>query len=224
MTNILFICTATPKLYIGLVSDGCLVYTQVIDGQKHASEINRVYGEILEAYPALGLSAVACNLGPGSYTGLRVGLSFAKALCVSLGAQLIGLDTLETLAHSCQPHEGQKIFTTVDARRLEVFGSFWASDFERLTPLESIVLDSEQGQRLIAEYGASHTLLVGSGAAKSQDFLVQSEIVKVSDEQYLESLNKLSLEKYEAQDFADVSSTRPEYGKPAFVTQAKKKF
>ncbi len=224
MANILFICSATPKLYFGLVQDDVLVYWEVIDGQKHASEINRAYATLLSQYPELHIDAVACNLGPGSYTGLRVGLSFAKALCVSTDAVLLGLDTLEALAHSVSPESDDKIYTAIDARRLEVFASFWGADFSAETSLLNLVLDSPEAQNALSPYQEHVVICVGSGASKSLPFIKKSKLWELSDEQYIQSLTKLAIREHQNQNHLDLVSARPNYGKQAHVTQPKKLF
>ncbi len=206
------------------MQDDVLVFWEVIDGQNHASEINRAYAPLLSQYPDLHLDAVACNLGPGSYTGLRVGLSFAKSVCVSRDAALLGLDTLEALAHTVSPESDDKIYAAIDARRFEVFASFWGGDYRAETPLLNLVLDSPEAQKALSPYQEHEVICVGSGASKSLPFIKKSKIWELTDEQYIQSLSKLAMREYQKQNYLDLVSTRPNYGKQAYVTQPKKPF
>ena len=111
------------------------------------------------------LDAVAVSEGPGSYTGLRVGVSTAKGYCFGSGKPLIGIDTLQILA--CQA-EGSfdRIVPMIDARRMEVYAATFDGSGKKLSPTEAVILDADSYQ---AELEAGTVLFIGTGAGKFRD-------------------------------------------------------
>jgi len=170
------------------------------------------------------LSAVSVSSGPGSYTGLRVGLSTAKGICYAGGIPLIGVSTLKGLANqviqqAVQPYD--IIIPMLDARRLEVYTTIYNSVGEDISPLKAILLDP----LILREYieRGDKIAIVGPGARKffTHFEIPQAEFVDlpVSAKNMVEE----SWNRYQSQQFEQLAYFEPQYLKPANVTKSKKK-
>ncbi len=210
-------------MFMGLSHEGQRVYDEVVDGQRHASEINRALDRIQKIFDIQKIDAIACSAGPGSYTGLRVGMSFVKALCVSIGAELLLINTLEILARIVDPLAGELIMTAMDARRLEVFGAFWDDQHQPLGMTQNIILDAE-GDQTWKSYSNSEIVGIGDGIQKCLPYFSSMRMATFSDSDYLMSLENLALGTYREKNFSDVALANPHYGKEPFVTTPKKRF
>lgn len=114
------------------------------------------------------LKAVAVSRGPGSYTGLRIGVATAKGVCYALGIPLIAVNTLEVLARTAQIQEGELAIPVMDARRMEVYSQVFDHDFNPLREIRAEIVDATA----FAEYRAGKELhLIGDGALKCRDLL-----------------------------------------------------
>lgn len=123
-----------------------------------------------------GLSAVAVSSGPGSYTGLRVGVSTAKGLCFGAGIPLIGIGTLRIIAYgairsgaAADDPEGTVIIPMIDARRMEVYTAVYDASGKRLTDVEAAVLTPETFTDCMREY--KKVIFTGDGAAKYENMI-----------------------------------------------------
>ena len=128
MNYILNIETATKNCSVALAKEGKTIFCKEIaeEGYSHAERLHVFIEEIIkEAGISLNdLSAVAVSQGPGSYTGLRIGVSAAKGLCFALDIPLISIHTLKAMATAISIEEGVKI-PLLDARRMEVYTAFY---------------------------------------------------------------------------------------------------
>ena len=110
--------------------------------QDHASWLHLAIKKVVTeaGIGVKALEAIAVMIGPGSYTGLRVGLSAAKGLCFALDIPLICINTLEAMAHASKNEEGDLFCPVIDARRMEVYTAFFNQEmeFERPTSAEVI--------------------------------------------------------------------------------------
>lgn len=176
MANIISIETSADVCSVSLSSDGfILLHREEWEGHNHAA---RLSGFIAEALAHLRkhemtLDAVAVSMGPGSYTGLRIGLSEAKGLAYVMGVPLIGVDTLQLLVTAlmfsgAELPEGCLYAPMIDARRMEVFTGLYDA---ALTPL------AEPGPQILTPDTLSGPLaqgpvaIFGSGAAKAADII-----------------------------------------------------
>lgn len=227
MALILAFDTATPHLAVVLARDGSVLAARedAMAGRSHAEKINVYIGEVLrEAGREMReLDAVAVGTGPGSYTGLRIGLSAAKGLCYALDKRLIGMPTLEVLV--AQAMAGEKLgrgnavlWPMVDARRMEVYTGAYAGEGRPLGETAPLILDEawDAAQR---EYGQA--CVFGDGADKAAELWARSPGTThvPGIRPGLEGLARCSIRMYREGRFADLAYLVPEYGKPANVAQ-----
>jgi tRNA threonylcarbamoyladenosine biosynthesis protein TsaB len=211
MAFILNIETATKNCSVSIAEDG---QTKVLkeyagEGYAHAEKLHVFIEEAAkEAGIQLSeLSAVAVSMGPGSYTGLRIGVSAAKGLCYALNLPLIAVDTLELLAHKISPESGV-IIPLIDARRMEAYTAVFSADYKRVRDTRAEIITEDA----FAEYeGPLH--LVGDGAAKCVGVLPQGKIVYHEEALYPSAaeMSALSYAKYKISDTVDVAYFEPFY-------------
>lgn len=163
--KILMIETSTECCSVAL-SDGAgiLAYRINETPRQHAAQLAPYIQQILaeSGLTAAGLDAVAVSEGPGSYTGLRVGVSTAKGLCFGAGKPLIGIDTLHILAMQAEACF-DRIVPMVDARRMEVYAASFDSAGRKLTDTQAIILDENSYRQ---ELEAGTVLFIGTGVEK----------------------------------------------------------
>lgn len=166
------------------------------------------------------LNAVAISKGPGSYTGLRIGVSAAKGLCFSLDLPLISVPTLESMAHQVQLGEGELVIPVLDARRMEVYSAVFDHQYQEIRETRAEVIDENS----FADYVSEHKVhVVGSGAEKCKEILgfpyfhFDASIVPSAKE-----MAPIAFEKYKKGQFENVAYFEPYYLKD-FVIQSKKK-
>lgn len=143
-TYILNLETATKNCSVSLSKNGILIgIKEFNDGNySHAELLNPFIAEVLKMADISfsDLSAIAISKGPGSYTGLRIGVSTAKGLCFALDIPLISVDTLAILAQSIQVESGV-IIPLLDARRMEVYQAVFDVNHQFLLPTEAVIVD-----------------------------------------------------------------------------------
>ena len=174
---ILLLETATDSCSVALAKGEEIIAEKYINQPKaHASLLARYICDILEENNLKmdDCSGVAVSKGPGSYTGLRVGVSCAKGLCYGAGKPLISVCTLATIARMAldnKLYSGQGEFIIVpmiDARRMEVYTANFNSKGEQITPVEAKILDENS---YAAELAAGPVLFTGNGAEKFKDLV-----------------------------------------------------
>lgn len=163
--KILMIETSTECCSVAL-SDGTQIVAARINEtpRQHASQLAPFIQEVLQegGLTATDLDAIAVSEGPGSYTGLRVGVSTAKGFCFGAGKPLLGIDTLRILA--CQAHGGfDRIVAMIDARRMEVYAAPFDRDGNKLDETRAIILDADSFHQ---ELEAGTVLFIGTGVEK----------------------------------------------------------
>ena len=150
------------------LSEGSRILSERISesARQHAASLAPFVAEVLQeaGLDARDLDAVAVSKGPGSYTGLRVGVSTAKGLCFGARKPLIGIDTLQILALQAQGRF-DRIVAMIDARRMEVYAAVFDGASRKLSDTEAVILD-ENSYRQELESGT--VLFIGTGAAKFQ--------------------------------------------------------
>lgn len=146
MITILHIETATKVCSVALSRDGQLLDVRSIEeeGYAHGEQLTLLIEQLLQhnqLSPA-DLSAVSVSSGPGSYTGLRIGVSTAKGLCYALSIPLISVDSLTALYHvAAQAHPNQRVLAMIDARRMEVFSAIFDPSGNKIKEISADVLD-----------------------------------------------------------------------------------
>ncbi|KGO94094.1 tRNA (adenosine(37)-N6)-threonylcarbamoyltransferase complex dimerization subunit type 1 TsaB [Flavobacterium subsaxonicum] len=211
MTYILNIETATKNCSVALAKDGAVVALKEFagEGYAHAEKLHVFIEDVLTQgnITFKDLSAIAVSMGPGSYTGLRIGVSAAKGLCYALNIPLIAIDTLELLALKIKVNEGA-IIPMIDARRMEAYTAIFDKDYNKVRETKAEII-SENFFDAIA--GIIH--LIGDGAAKYAQVLPAGKFVYHEDVLY-PSANEMaqpSFNKYKISDTVDVAYFEPFY-------------
>ena len=182
MVLILHIETAIETASICLAKDGVVIAWDSNNQQKdHAAWIHNAIKIMMNdlSYPLNSLSAVSVSAGPGSYTGLRVGMATAKGLCYTLKIPMITLNTLEIMAEAaknkCEKEDKKTdlLVPMIDARRMEVFTAIYNSSLQNLLPPQAMVLDENS----FFGWKNDHNMLIfGNGSEKCRNLLVHPNI------------------------------------------------
>ena len=232
MALILCIETGTDICSVGIVKDGELISLRESDsGRDHAKKVAVFVDELLTEndIDPQQIDAVAVGEGPGSYTGLRIGVSFAKGLCYGLGKPLIAVSSLASLAAvaiedynagiiDIENWNSALLCPMIDARRMEVYTQVFDSKANPLSGITAEVVD----EKTLAEHRAAtdHFVVFGSGAAKCAEIL-GAELIDVTPS--VRGMAAIAESKYAANDFADVAYFEPYYLKDFVVTTSKKR-
>ena len=211
MAFILNIETATKNCSVCLAKDGVAVAAAEYagEGYAHAEKLHVFIEDVIEeaGITVKDLTAIAVGMGPGSYTGLRIGVSSAKGLCYALGIPLIAIDTLELLARKVNIHSGI-VIPMIDARRMEVYTAIFNVDYIKIrdTKAEIITEESFKDIDLIIH-------LTGDGAAKCKELLSGDKFVYQDTVLYPSAaeMATLSFDKYKKSDTVDVAYFEPFY-------------
>ncbi|TRX04238.1 tRNA (adenosine(37)-N6)-threonylcarbamoyltransferase complex dimerization subunit type 1 TsaB [Flavobacterium gawalongense] len=222
MDYILNIETATKNCSVALAKEGKTILCKEIaeEGYSHAERLHVFIEEIIQeaGITFKDLVAVAVSQGPGSYTGLRIGVSAAKGLCFALGIPLIAIDTLKTLASQVKVSNGL-IIPMIDARRMEVYSAVFTPNFEnrRATLAEIITENSFEDFQEILYF-------VGDCSEKCKTVLTKETFVFLDEIKFpsAKEMSLLSFEKYKISDTVDVAYFEPYYLKDFMITTSKK--
>ncbi|TWI02292.1 tRNA threonylcarbamoyladenosine biosynthesis protein TsaB [Flavobacterium tiangeerense] len=223
MSYILNIETATKNCSVSLAKDGVTILCKEIaeEGYSHAERLHVFIEEIFKesGYNIKDLSAVAVSQGPGSYTGLRIGVSAAKGLCFALDIPLIAIDTLETLAAQAKINKGL-IIPMIDARRMEVYSAIFDSKLEKKREVQAQIIDENSFNELQDDlyFVGDCTVKCKSVLNKSNHFFLETLVFPSANE-----MSFLSFEKFKINDIVDVAYFEPYYLKDFMITTPKKK-
>jgi len=218
---ILNIETATKNCSVAVAKNGVTIALREIaeEGYSHAEKLHVFINELVEEskISLQNLNAIAVSQGPGSYTGLRIGVSSAKGLCYALNIPLIAVDTLQSLAAQISIPKGL-IIPMLDARRMEVFSATYDGKLNTIQAVAVEIITEESYQELEQEI---HFL--GDGATKCKAFLNKSNFTFHDAIIYPSSLQMglLSFEKYKKSDTVDVAYFEPLYVKDFMITKKK---
>lgn len=229
MAVILNIETSTNVCSAALTAEGMvLCHRENFEGQNHAALLSGFIKDCLDWMHEheMKLDAVAVSMGPGSYTGLRIGLSEAKGLAYALDIPLIGIDTLKLLATEAmftyqQVEPDAILIPMIDARRMEVFTCAFDMGLTPLMPEGPLVLDSSSYAELITT--GRQVLIFGNGANKAADLLAAKNVVFVPDiEPLAQTMLPLAEMAFMNRDFLDLAYSTPNYLKEFQTTKPKK--
>ncbi len=213
MAIVLNIETATTNCSVSVAQNGALLAIKELDSANysHAEQLHIFIQEVLqEASLGIGqIHAIAVSKGPGSYTGLRIGVSAAKGLCFSLDVPLIAIPTLESIASQLNTIKADFIIPVLDAKRMEVYSCVFDAELNQIRETKAEIINENS----FAEYAsAGKVLIVGSGAQKCKEilptgnFLYNTTVVPSAKE-----MAALSYEKYRKKHFEDVAYFEPYY-------------
>lgn len=225
MARILSIETSTSLCSVALHERGELcALAEIQEPGAHAEKLLQlVDGALEQAGISFGnLDAVAVSQGPGSYTGLRIGVSTAKGIAYGMEIPLIGINTLQAMAASQPVNQGEFVVAVLDARRMEVYTQTFGDANQEVTLIEALILE-EGVFASILEKGKVY--FVGDGAEKVKAY-VQHPNAVFSDswEQSLSAKNmgQLAFEKFLRQDLEDLAYFVPNYLKEFKALQSSK--
>jgi tRNA threonylcarbamoyladenosine biosynthesis protein TsaB len=173
------------------------------------------------------IDAVAVSRGPGSYTGLRIGVSTAKGLCYALDIPLISVNTLDAMAKGfVEKHQedflGFSFCPMIDARRMEVYSAVYDSNLNQIEPVEARIIDESSFEYLSTK---SKVVIFGDGAEKFTDLFIHNEGITVF-KGFVNSagyLSEIAFEKAQKKVFENVAYFEPLYLKDFVPTLAKNK-
>ena len=223
---ILNIDTATEVCSVAIARDGRLVAMRENgEGLNHSTLLGVYVDEALrEARLTVeDLDAVAVSMGPGSYTGLRIGVSLAKGLCFGGGKPLIAVGTLNALAHAAIERTGEDALycPMIDARRMEVYAAVFDRQERTVREVGAVVVDEHSFSDLLS---ASPVYFFGNGSDKVRSVLTHQNARFLSDVT-TSALNMMALaeQKFTAGEFVDVAYFEPFYLKEFVATTPKHK-
>ena len=224
--KLLHIDTTGEVAIIGLsIQDQIIAQVSNRSSQQHASFVQTSIQAICKehSFDLNQLDGIVVTLGPGSYTGMRVGLASAKGIAFAIDKPLIGLSSLALLARAAnkQIHDtdsSYRLFSMIDARRMEVFGAIYDSNEKALTEEQAIILDASFLNNMVRE---GMIYCVGSGASKAGQFSENGSI-HILDIQYtIKEMLELALVKWENQQFEDLAYVGPTYIKDVYTIPSK---
>jgi tRNA threonylcarbamoyladenosine biosynthesis protein TsaB len=222
MACILNLETSTTNCSVALSLNGELLFLKEDNSTQysHAERLHIYIDAVLKEaqIERSQIDAVAVSKGPGSYTGLRIGVSAAKGLCFGLDIPLIALPTLEVLANKIQTEAGC-IVATLDARRMEVYSAVFDTNHQCIDPTTAKILNAESYADLLEK----HTVFfVGNGAAKTQDLIDHPNAHFDDQLPSSKEMCALSYQKHKAEDFEDLAYFEPFYLKDFIAFPSKK--
>ena len=223
MSFILNIETATKNCSVSIAKNGETILCKEIaeEGYSHAEKLHVFIEEVIaeSGISVQDLVAIAVSQGPGSYTGLRIGVSAAKGLCFALNIPLIAIDTLQTLASQAKVSEG-KIIPMLDARRMEVYSEVFSANLEIEREILAEVIDENSFKDF-----TETVYFVGDCAEKCKAVLTKDNFVFLEDIKYpsASAMSKISFNKYQISDTVDVAYFEPYYLKDFMMAPPSKK-
>ena len=211
--------TATKNCSVSVAKNGEIILCKETaeEGYSHAEKLHVFIEEVLQQVGITfkDLKAVAVSQGPGSYTGLRIGVSAAKGLCYSLDIPLISVDTLTSLANQVVENDGV-IIPMIDARRMEVYSAVFNSDKKMIREVKAEILTEES----FLDY-TEKVYFVGDSNEKAKSILTKSNFIFLDEIVYpsSKSMSAISYEKFLNSDFEDVAYFEPYYLKDFMITK-----
>ena len=229
MALILNIESATTMCSVALGKDGvCFDLEEVNDGYSHAEKLAVFADELLKRnnLSTSDLDAIAVSKGPGSYTGLRIGVSLAKGLCFGAGKPLIAIDTLQEMCFNPIVQEATvsmdnpRLCPMLDARRMEVYTALFDQNNDPITDVSPMILDETS---FTEELQNQSIVFFGNGSVKFESLCLDENSRFLNDIWPSASQMTLLSEKvYLEENFEDVAYFEPFYLKEFRATTPKK--
>lgn len=219
MSIILGIETATQTCSVALTANGqVLALKESTGSNEHSTLLTQYIQEVLQiaGIQAKEIDAVAVSIGPGSYTGLRIGLSTAKGLCYALDKPLISIPTLKAIAHCAVTNINTKIIHSndivlvplIDARRMEAFTAFYTVKLDEIVPVHALLIDENSFVNMLEK----KIYLFGDGAEKCKNlFEHKSNFFFPEVKPSAVSICFLAEENFSTSSFADLAYCEPFY-------------
>lgn len=230
MNTILNIDTSTTVCSVALSAEGkCLSMRKDESGNNHSRVIGVFTQQLLQEADSKGwkVAAVALSQGPGSYTGLRIGTSFAKGLCYGMDIPLIAIPTLKIMAWAVAQrlkaegvHSDALLCPMIDARRMEVYSAVYDMELNEAEAVSAKIIDQESFSDLLAN---RKIYFFGNGSNKCKDAITSHNAI------FIDGVNPLAVdmavmahEAYNKKEFADVAYFEPFYLKDFIATKPKR--
>ncbi len=211
MSLILNIDTATSFASVCLAENGrSLGIISNHEQMQHASFLQPAIDELLKitGKKISDLEAIAVTIGPGSYTGLRVGLASAKGICYAMKIPLITESTLKVMAAAVNTTEAELLCPMIDARRMEVFTAVYDRSLQPVVGEQAMILSENSFIELLQQKKVCFT---GDGAPKWKNIIQIPNAVFENIQHTAEDLARLSFAGFEEKRFADLAYTAPVY-------------
>ena len=228
MARILLIETSTAQLSVALAEDGLVVASRTSGEPRMQASLTAPF--VQEVLDGKGLSvrdldAVCVGKGPGSYTGLRVGVSTAKGLCFGAGIPLLSAGTLDVLVSEAHrlgavPEGCRYIVPMVDARRMEVYAAVFTPDGRQLTATEPVIVGADS---FAAERSEGPVLFIGDGALKCRETFVSENAFFAEAFPTAMAMAPLAETAFNEKRFEDIAYFEPFYLKDFVATVSRKK-
>tara|TARA_R110000737_G_scaffold110563_1_gene143528 strand:+ start:1773 stop:2453 length:681 start_codon:yes stop_codon:yes gene_type:complete len=224
MGIILNLETSSTNCSVCLAKDGVILAMKELNSENysHAEKLHIFIEEVIKeaTLKMQDLEAIAVSKGPGSYTGLRIGVSAAKGLCYALSIPLVSISTLKSMASQLNGvNDDDTIIPVLDARRMEVYSAIFDSQLNQVRETRAEIIDEQSFEAYI---GLTSVHFLGSGAEKIkgifnfENLTFHLDVVPSAKEMAL-----ISFDKFKNKDFEDVAYFEPYYLKD-FVLQTKK--
>ena len=228
MPNIIHIETSTEVCSVALSSDGVVKFQrQDFEGPSHAALLGGFVEEAVKYAREndIALHAIAVSSGPGSYTGLRIGVSEAKGLCFGMNLPLIAVSTLELLCCTAMfrvdVEDDVLICPMIDARRMEVYAAVYDECLQPVMPVGAYIVDENTFAEVLSQ---RKVIFCGNGAAKCREVINHPNAIFV-DGVYPLATGMLALAEraFARNEFCDVAYYEPFYLKDFVATTPKNK-
>ncbi len=227
MAIILNIETATPICSVALSQDEeLLAIRESSEKNSHSAKLNIFISELFEEarLKLKNLDAVSVSMGPGSYTGLRIGVSAAKGFCYALNIPLIGIPTLMSMAKGAK-YSGQKemlFCPMIDARRMEVYCALFDTNLREIQKTDAVIIEEDTFSDYLCK---SKIAFFGDGAEKSKDILSKHSNAIFPDDYQISSeyMISIALERFKKKEFDDTAYFEPFYLKDFIAGKPKVK-
>ena len=225
MAYILHIETSSKQCSVALAYKGKTLTSRVLNSESfsHNEKLHLFISEILEEAnlkPKL-LDAISVSKGPGSYTGLRIGVAAAKGFCFALDIPLIALNSLEILVQSVTQAEVELIIPMMDARRMEVYTAIFDGNKNWINQTSALVLSQNSFKEIVKD---KTVLFLGNGINKFQELIPEINLIHSFENNYPNAIDMVELtwEKYISEDFESLAYFEPFYLKDFQTTTPKK--
>lgn len=228
MAVILQIETSTTVCSAALSQNSsCIMERTELGGLSHATMLPRFLQEIVSFLTKenLNVDAISVSCGPGSYTGLRIGVSSAKGLCYGWNVPLIAVDTLAVLCEGLIETgmtlgEDDLLCPMIDARRMEVYTAFYNKHLERVAPISAEIVSEDSFSDILASH---KVYFFGDGAEKCRNVLTHQNAIFVPNVvPFAKNMTRLSATFFAQEKFQDVAYFEPFYLKDFIATLPKK--
>ncbi len=224
MALILSLETSTSVCSVAIHENGSLLGVKEVEiPGAHSERLIGLIGELLEECQFAGeaLSAIAVSEGPGSYTGLRIGVSTAKGLAFAWSIPLIGVSTLAALARSAKSklEANSKVIAMLDARRMEVYREIFDSQLNSLAFLNSEIVESNSFDKYL---DTGEVLFLGDAVPKVRGVISHQNAVFLEQRISAVQVGEIAWIKFQQSEFENLAYFVPNYLKEFKVLKSKK--